>query len=72
MGDNHALEIDDIGIIKTKMFNSTICIIKEILHIKDLKNSLLSLGPIDSLGYKTYVDNKIMKIVRGTLVFMKA
>ena len=37
-----------------------------------MKKNLLSLGQIDILGCKTQVKNEIMKIVRSTLVLMKA
>ncbi|KAH9699937.1 hypothetical protein KPL71_024548 [Citrus sinensis] len=54
IGDDHALEITDIGTIKIKMFNGTIRTIEEARHVKGLKKNLLSLGQIDSHGYKTH------------------
>ena len=72
MGDDHALEITSIGTIKIKMFNGTIRTIKGVQHVKGLKKNLLSLGQMDSHGYKTHVKNEIMKIVKGALVLMKA
>ena len=71
MGDYHALEIVGIGTIKIKMFNGTIRTIGEVRHVNGLKKNLLSLGQMDSHGYKTHVDNGIMKIVKGALVLMK-
>ncbi|KAH9688940.1 Integrase catalytic domain-containing protein [Citrus sinensis] len=72
MGDDHALEIASIGTIKIKMFDGTIRTIEEIRHVNGLKKNLLSLGQMDSHGYKTYVENGIIKIVKGALVLMKA
>ncbi|KAH9668961.1 Integrase catalytic domain-containing protein [Citrus sinensis] len=60
MGNDHALEIAGIGTIKIK------------IHVNGLKKNLLSLGQMDSHGYKTHVENGIMKIVKGALVLMKA
>ncbi|KAH9725675.1 Integrase catalytic domain-containing protein [Citrus sinensis] len=72
MGDDHALEIAGIGTIKITMFDGTIRTIGEVQHVNGLKKNLLSLGQMDSHGYKTHVENGIMKIVKGALVLMKA
>ena len=72
MGDDHALEIAGIGTIKIKMFDGTICTIREVRHVNGLKKNLLSLRLMDSHEYKTHVENEIMKIVKGVLVLMKA
>ncbi|KAH9681067.1 Integrase catalytic domain-containing protein [Citrus sinensis] len=72
MGNDHALEIAGIGTIKIKMFDGTIRTIGEGRHVNGLKKNLLSLGQMDSHGYKTHVENRIMKIVKGALVLMKA
>ena len=71
MGNDYALEITDIGTIKIKMFNGTIRTIGEVRHVNDLKKNILSLGQMDSHGYKIHVENGIMKIVKGELVLMK-
>ena len=72
MGDDHALEIAGVGTIKIKMFDGTIRTIEKVQHVKGLKKNLLSLRQMDSHGYKTHVENGIMKIIKGVLVFMKA
>ncbi|KAH9760757.1 Integrase catalytic domain-containing protein [Citrus sinensis] len=54
------------------MFDGTIRTIGEVRHVNGLKKNLLSLGQIDNHGYKTHVENGIMKIVKGALVLMKA
>ena len=72
MRDDHALEITGIGTIKIKIFDGTIRTIEEVRHVKGLKKNLLSLGQMDSHGYKTHVENEITKIVKGALVLMKA
>ncbi|KAH9651790.1 hypothetical protein KPL70_026888 [Citrus sinensis] len=38
---------------------------QEVRHVNCLKKNLLSLGQMDSHGYKTHVENEIMKIVKG-------
>ncbi|KAH9670574.1 hypothetical protein KPL70_017033 [Citrus sinensis] len=71
MGNDHALGIAGIGTIKIKIFDGTIRTIGEVRQVNGLKKNLLSLGQMDSHGYKTHVKNGIMKIVKGVLVLMK-
>ncbi|KAH9654151.1 hypothetical protein KPL70_027652 [Citrus sinensis] len=73
MGNDHALEITGTGTgtIKIKIFDGTIRTIGEVRHVNGLKKNLLYLGQMDSHGYKTHVENGIMKIVKGALVLMK-
>ena len=54
------------------LFDGTIRTIGEVRYVNGLKKNLLSLGQMDSHGYKTHVENGIMKIVKGALVLMKA
>lgn len=72
MGNDHVLEIAGIGTIKLKMYDGTIRTIQKVRHVKGLKKNLLSLGQLDDGGCKTRIENGIMKIVKGTLVVMKA
>jgi hypothetical protein len=72
MGNDHALEIADIGTIKLKMYDGSIHTISGVRHVKGLKKTLLSVGQFDSLGCKIRTENGIMKIVKGALVVLKA
>ena len=54
------------------LYDGTIRTIQEVRHMKGLKKNLLSLGQLDSGGCKTHVQNRVMKIVKGALVVMKA
>ena len=72
MGDDHALGIADIGTIKINMYDGTFRTIQEVRHVVGLKKNLLSLGELDDLKCKTYIENGNMKIVKGALVVMKA
>ena len=54
------------------MFDGTIHTIEKVRHVKGMKKNILSLGQIDSHGCKTHIEIRIMKIVKGTLVLMKA
>ena len=68
MGDS---KISGISAVKRKMFDGTVRTIKEIRHVKGMKNNLWSLGRIECLGRKAHMKNGIMKIVKGAFVLMK-
>ena len=72
MGDDHALEIAGVGIVKIKMFNGSIRTIQGVGHIKGLKKNLLSIGQLDNLDCKTHIEDGILKVVKGALGVMKA
>lgn len=70
--NDQALKIVGIGTIKLKMFNGTVHTIQDVRHVEGLKKNLLSLGQLDDLGFKMESENKVMKIIKGELVIMKA
>lgn len=71
MRNDHALEIVGICTIKLKMYDGTVRTIQKVRHVKGLKNNLLSLGQLDGVGRKTYIENDIVNC-KGTLVVTKA
>nr|GEV11871.1 retrovirus-related Pol polyprotein from transposon TNT 1-94 [Tanacetum cinerariifolium] len=68
--NDHELKIIGIGSIMVKMDDGTVRTIRDVRHVKGLKKNLLSLGQLDDLGCKVEIQNKIMKIIKGTLVLM--
>ncbi|GJT02051.1 gag-pol polyprotein [Tanacetum coccineum] len=66
--NDHELKIIEIGIIIVKMHDGTI---RDVRHVEGLKTNLLSLEQLDDLGCKVEIQNKIMKIIKGTLVLMR-
>ena len=56
MGDDHALEIASIGNIKINMYDGTFCTIQKVRHVVGLKKNLLSLGQLNDLRCKTYME----------------
>ncbi|XP_052200838.1 uncharacterized mitochondrial protein AtMg00300-like [Diospyros lotus] len=69
--DDHALKIVDIGTIKLKLHDGTICTIREVQHVEGLRKNLLSLGQLDELDCRIVVEKGIMKVIRGALVLLK-
>ena len=72
MGNDHALKIVGIGTVKVKMYDGSIQTIQEVRHVAGLKKNLLSLGQLDSSGYKFVGGDGVLKILKGALVIMKA
>ena len=52
IGDDHALEIVGIGIVKIKMFDSSIHTMQGMRQVKGLKKNLLSIVQLDIVGVK--------------------
>ncbi|KAA0025121.1 polyprotein [Cucumis melo var. makuwa] len=69
--NDHALKIFDIGTIKLKLHDNTVCTIQQVRHVEGLKKNLLSLGQLDDLDCKVVVEKRLMKVIQGALVLMK-
>nr|GEY73809.1 Gag-Pol polyprotein [Tanacetum cinerariifolium] len=69
--NDHELKIIGIRSIMVKMHDGTARTIRDVRHVEGLKKNLLSLGQLDDLGCKVEIQNKIMKIIKGTLVLMR-
>jgi hypothetical protein len=52
MGNDVACKIVGMDIIRIRMHDGIMRTLKNIRHILDLKKNLISLGTLDSLGYK--------------------
>ncbi|KAE8678427.1 Detected protein of confused Function [Hibiscus syriacus] len=69
--NDHALEIVGVGIIKLKMYDGTIKVVRDVRHVKGLKKNLLSYGLLDNNASKIETWKGIMKVFRGALVMLK-
>ncbi|KAE8718737.1 hypothetical protein F3Y22_tig00109992pilonHSYRG00051 [Hibiscus syriacus] len=69
--NDHALEIIGVGTIKLNMYDGTIKVIQDVLHVKGLKKNLLSYGLLDNNASKIETRKGIMKVFRGALVVLK-
>ena len=54
------------------MFDNIVRIIIEVRHAPKLKNNFISLGVLDSNGYKYIGQGGALKVSKGSLVVMKA
>eukprot|EP00253_Pinus_taeda_P018596 PITA_18596 len=72
MGNDVTCNIVGIGSIQLQMFDGTTRILTDVRHVPDLRKNLISLGALDSNGYKTVIQGGVMKIYKGILLVMKA
>ena len=54
------------------MYDHIVKTLSDVRHVPDLKKNLISLGVLDSNGYKFTGQNGVLKVSKGALVVMKA
>jgi hypothetical protein len=72
MGNDVACKTKGIGKIRLKLHDGSARVLKEVRYVPDMKKNLISLGVLESKGYKITMENGIMKVISGALVMMKA
>eukprot|EP00253_Pinus_taeda_P013841 PITA_13841 len=72
MGNDVTCNIVGTGSIQLRMFDGTTRILTNVRHVPDLRKTFISLGALDSNGYKTVIQGGVMKIYTGILLVMKA
>jgi hypothetical protein len=72
MGNDISCKVVGIGSIRIKMFDGTVKIPIDVRHIPELRKNLISLGVLDTGGYKSIVQGGVMKVYKGILLVMKA
>eukprot|EP00253_Pinus_taeda_P017465 PITA_17465 len=72
MGNDVTCNIVGIGSVQLQMFDGTTRILTDVRHVPDLREKMISLGELDSNGYKTIIQGGVMKIYKGILLVMKA
>ncbi|GMP75251.1 hypothetical protein CsSME_00032410 [Camellia sinensis var. sinensis] len=71
MGNDQACQTKGIGTIKLKIHDGTIRILEDVRYVPDLTKNLISVGVLDSKGYRVTMEGGVLKVVRGALVAMK-
>jgi hypothetical protein len=64
--------ITGIGSIRIKMFDGSVKILTDVRHVPELRKNLISLGVLDTGGYKSTIQGGVMKVYKGILLVMKA
>ncbi|GJX95918.1 retrovirus-related pol polyprotein from transposon TNT 1-94 [Tanacetum coccineum] len=66
------MQVVGIGTIRIKMHDGVVRTLTDVRHVPDLKKNLISLGVLDSKGFKYTSENGVLRVSKGALVVMKA
>ncbi|GJX80863.1 retrovirus-related pol polyprotein from transposon TNT 1-94 [Tanacetum coccineum] len=72
MGNDSPCKVVGIGTIRIKMHDGVVRTLSDVRHVPDLKKKLISLGVLDSKGFKYTSKNNVLRVSKGALVVMKA
>jgi hypothetical protein len=71
MGDESTCKITGIGKIKLKLHDGTVRCLTKVRYVPDLKKNLISLGLLESKGFRIDMHNGILSVLYGAMVLMK-
>jgi hypothetical protein len=71
MGNGIPCKIVGVGIIRIRMFDGIVRELMDVRFVPELKINLISLGVLDSGGYKYTGQGGALKVSKGSLVVMK-
>jgi len=66
MGNNAQCNVTEISTTKIKTHDGVVSTLSNVRHIPNLKGSLISLGILESRGYKYSVEGGVMKVYKRT------
>jgi hypothetical protein len=72
MGNGIPCKTVGVGSIRIMMFNGIVKELTDVIYVPDLKSNLISLGVLDSHGYKYTGQGGALTVSKGNLVVMKA
>uniref|UniRef100_I1NZF4 Integrase catalytic domain-containing protein n=1 Tax=Oryza glaberrima TaxID=4538 RepID=I1NZF4_ORYGL len=70
MGDDNPCEIVGIGSVQIKTHDGMTCTLKDVRHIPGMARNLISLSTLDAEGYKYSGSGGVVKVSKGSLVYM--
>lgn len=71
MGNDMPCNVVGIGSIVIRMHDGTVRTLTDVRHVPDLRKNLISLGVLDSKGFKYNGGHGVIKVMKGALVVMK-
>ncbi|GJY83827.1 putative polyprotein [Tanacetum coccineum] len=71
MGNDSPCKIVSIGTIRIKIHDGVVRTLTDVHHVPDLKNNLISLGALDSKGFKYTSENGVLRVSKGAFEVMK-
>jgi hypothetical protein len=71
MGNDIPCKIVRVGSIRIKMFDGIVRELIDVRYVPELKSNFISLGVLDSCGYKYTGQGGALTLSKGSLVVMK-
>ncbi|KAG2692926.1 hypothetical protein I3760_08G075400 [Carya illinoinensis] len=71
MGNDSACKTQGIGSIRLKLHNGSIKTLTKVRYVPDLRKNLISLGFLDSKGFRIAIEDGTLKVLMGVQVAMK-
>ena len=68
MGNNMPCKIIGIGSIKIRIDDGIFRTLSNVWHVPNLKKNLISLGTLDSNGYKFSAKGGVLRVTKGLLL----
>ena len=72
LGNDQTCEVKGIGNIKLKVTNGNIKILTKVRYIPKIRRNLISLGLLESKGYKFSSKSGVLKVTKGSRTIMEA
>ena len=70
IGNDQTCDILGKGKINLKLHDGTVHFLNEVRYVLDLKRNLISVGLLESKGFKVAMENGTLKVLHGALVVM--
>lgn len=70
MGNDNPCRTVEIGTIRFKLHDEMIMELTEVRHIPDMTHNLISLGMLESKGFKVILEDGVSKVLHGALVII--
>jgi hypothetical protein len=71
LGDDAPWKFFGMGKVKIRQRNENQWLLKEVIHVPDLRKNLISTGKLESEGCISIFKNKVWKVIKGSLVIAK-
>ncbi|VFQ94795.1 unnamed protein product [Cuscuta campestris] len=71
MANGARSKIAGVGTVQVRMFDGVVRTLSGVKHVPGLKGNLISLGALDSEGYRIFAQGGVLKISRGAMVVAK-
>ncbi|KAM1838444.1 hypothetical protein ACFX14_020106 [Malus domestica] len=72
MGDDNPCTTKGIGTVRLKLHDGMVKELTGVRYVPNLKKNLISLGTLESKGFRFHSDGQTLKVTYGALVVMKA